>query len=250
MRYSGSKGGCGSIAKIIQTLLPVNGSYFEPFCGACKIIEKVRCGRRYASDIDRPIVNLLKAIQDDWIPPHNVTEEDHAFWSLNRESDSPMVALVGYGCSFGGKFARRFIRPEVNHGSNPCQEARNTLLRQKPKLEGVEMRVWDYRDGLWMREVPSVVYCDPPYRDTTQCGSSHSRFSSDEFWEWCAKLSKKTTVLVSEYQCPIDRAVVLWQKQKVVCQGNNHKRSTKQKIEKLFCLDPAVVERVGLGLTF
>lgn len=251
MRYNGSKGGCTAIARIIQCFLTSTSVYWEPFLGAAKIMQYVRCEYRYGSDIDRPIVTLLKMVQRGWQPTLPVTEEDHGlykkYWEECSYSADPMVAFLGYGCSFGGMFFHKFIRPENNHGKDAGEETWSSLLKQRPGLSDVSLRVWDYRDGAWM-ETPSVIYCDVPYDGTQACGSVKEKFDSSTFWDWALSQTRHSTVLVSEYDCPYSRAVVVWQKEAQTRAGNNHDRKTKRKTEKLFLLNPDQAHKVGFNV--
>ena len=56
----------------------------------------------------------------------------------------------------------------------------------------------------------SVVYCDPPYANTTGYSNSNS-FNHDEFWDYMRFLSKENIVFVSELRAP-DDFVAIWQK--------------------------------------
>ena len=85
----------------------------------------------------------------------------------------------------------------------------------------------DYRD------VPiqdgSVVYCDPPYQNTTQYGE---KFDSDEFWEYMRKISINNTVFISEQEAPEDFACIWEKEQRRTIDVN--KSNNQIKIEKLF----------------
>ena len=49
----------------------------------------------------------------------------------------------------------------------------------------------------------SLIYCDIPYQGTKQYSISKN-FDYDKFWNWVREMSKKHTVLVSEYNAPND----------------------------------------------
>lgn len=76
-----------------------------------------------------------------------------------------------------------------------------------------------YREG-------DVVYCDPPYKNTTDYGI---KFDSDAFWEWA--LTRNYPVYVSEYQAP-DDFVSIWSKEKR--SHLNDKSPTAPRTEHLF----------------
>jgi DNA adenine methylase len=215
------------------------------------MMERVRAAARYGSDADPHIVSLLKAVQAGWEPPREVTEAEHAFWKEQhaRGSTDPMVAFVGFGCSFGGHFFAGYARDTRGRTVTGefASEARRTLLLQKPRLAGVDMRVADYRD-LWMGRWPEVTYCDPPYQGTTavgDCRSPMNGFDHDAFWRWCEGAKKKTCLLVSEYACPLRGAVVLWERTSST--GMRYADGSAKKTERLFALSRFVTARVGLG---
>jgi DNA adenine methylase len=258
IRYSGAKGKCREIVKIINSYTRGTLKYWEPFVGSGKIIQSVRAGFRYGSDIDRPIINLLLAVQSGWNPPETVTEKQYKLWMSRRNDpayeNSPMLGFIGYGCSFGARYYQGFARSK--RGTvNFAASARAALLRQKPYLENkVVLWISDYRQAFLSGRFPDVVYCDCPYNDTKPAGSKMERFDSAEFWEYAAEWSKRAVVLCSEYQCPIKSAKVVWAKSvpagiRFGTNGNGGDRgSGKMKEERLFLLTAGADKRVGLGI--
>ena len=53
----------------------------------------------------------------------------------------------------------------------------------------------------------SVIYCDPPYKDTGHYGTS---FDYDRFYEWC--LQQTNPIFISEYWMPEDKFDCIWSK--------------------------------------
>ena len=257
VRFNGGKGKCRGLVAVINSLLPENAVYHEPFCGSCKVVQSVRAARRIATDADPYIICLLKAVQRGWDPPSSISEAEydrlHDEYRAGRgraEYVYPLIAFAGYACSFGARFFEGYARSK-KRTVNFAESGRTSLLRQRPFLEGVELAVADYRDPPPIN--PDVIYCDPPYQGTKDCGSVKG-FDSVAFWDWAVKAARRSTVLVSEYQCPIPDAVVLWEKD--VAAGlrfgtkgdGGEKGDGRRKREKLFCLTPSAVRDVGLGL--
>ena len=62
-------------------------------------------------------------------------------------------------------------------------------------------------------EIPenSVIYCDIPYRGTTEYIGG---FNHDEFYSWCEQQTE--LVIISEYDMPRDRFVCIAEKEKPV----------------------------------
>ena len=55
----------------------------------------------------------------------------------------------------------------------------------------------------------SLIYCDIPYRDTTQYGNSKN-FDYELFYDWyCFHRKRGNNVLVSEFNIPDDRFKVI-----------------------------------------
>ena len=78
-------------------------------------------------------------------------------------------------------------------------------------------------------EIPSdsVVYCDPPYRETEGYRKA-KHFNHDRFYEW--SLRQNVPVFVSEYAMPEDFvAVSAWQK-RCTMKGSEHALRTTEKL--------------------
>ena len=75
----------------------------------------------------------------------------------------------------------------------------------------------------------SIIYCDPPYKDTTKYSNL---FNHDEFWEWCRQKSKEGhSVYISEYNAPDDFECI-WQKE--IVSSLTKDTGSKKGVEKLF----------------
>ena len=67
-------------------------------------------GVRCASDVNRPLITMYKALQDGWIPPSTVTEEMYAEYKGIQDAEDPLTAFIGIGCSFSGKWFGGYAR--------------------------------------------------------------------------------------------------------------------------------------------
>lgn len=68
MKYMGSKARLAkSLVPIIQRYVDESGfnTYYEPFCGGCNVIDKIKAQTRIASDIHPYLIALLKQAQKD-----------------------------------------------------------------------------------------------------------------------------------------------------------------------------------------
>lgn len=258
IRYAGSKGKCGAAIRYIQSCIEPGGIFHDAMCGACKVVQSITNCERWASDKDEPIMTLLVEIQNGWEPPSIVTEGEYREWMAKRgKVKHPMMGFVGYGCSFGARYFQGYARSK-NGQVNFAASARSALLRQKPFLRGVHLGIGDYRklgeELDQRRSRPRTIYYDPPYEGTKIVGSGNQRFDSKSFWEYVLHQSKKHTVLISEYHCPLPQAEIIWEAEiaagiRFGTSGDGGKvGSGKKKVERLYCLRPSVRKKIGLGI--
>lgn len=196
--------------------------FIEPFCGGANITSEMS-GVRVASDICEDVIELWKAVARGWEPPMTVTENEYRLAQISPPS--AYRGFVAFGCSFGGKYFGGYAR---SAGRNYAMNARNAILRKAPKLRDVAFRCCSYKA---LSPKDCLVYCDPPYADTTQ-GYAKSSFDTVVFWntmrQWAAE---GNVVLVSEYRAP-DFAKQVWSmptKTDMHCKGGKETR-----IERLY----------------
>ena len=127
--------------------------------------------------------------------------------------------------SGGGGYPRSFKNDGITPRDMPNEIIRN-LKKQAPNLKGIEFYCSNYldqyTDGM-------VIYCDPPYRDTTKYATGN--FDYEKFYRWCKDMAKNNIVLISEYWMPDDGFECIWQ-------GNLKctldKASRTDKVERLY----------------
>lgn len=208
MQYNGGK---AAVAKEIAEIIAecsYGSTYWEPFVGAANVICRPELAHftRYGSDLDPHIIMLLNAIKGGWVPPSEVSEEDYAKAKADTEP-SALRGFIGYGCSFGGKFFGGYAR---SGNRNYAANAANSAIKQAPLLRRVSLLTSTY-EAMPFGKV-DTIYCDPPYKGTTRCGSSDD-FNSDSFFEWCIERVKRgCTVFVSEFSAPPEFKE-LWRKE-------------------------------------
>ena len=185
MKYVGSKNRLSKqIAPIIQSYIdnmPDCHGYLEPFVGGANMIDKIKCQCKIGTDVHKYLIALLDHVSettDDL--PDTITEEEYNAVRTNP-SNYPdwYVGLVGF-CSFGGKWWGGYPRSFKNDGVTP-RDMPNEIIRnikkQAPKLKGTIFVCGDF----WKLGVGHmVIYCDPPYRDTTKYATSD--FDYDKFY--------------------------------------------------------------------
>lgn len=204
MRYFGGKARIAKqLSEFINQRLKPNQAFVDAFCGSCNVVSKIKAPIRIANDLHKELIAMHKAIQEGWIPPDSISEEEY---KLAKTQEDHLKAFVGFGCSFSGKYFGGYARGGEER--NYCSNAKHSILKKHKTLQDVVFISGSYLD----LDIPenSLVYCDIPYRDTT--GYSVGDFNHNEFYEWCKVLKNKgCDVLVSEYKSniPEDWEVVL-----------------------------------------
>lgn len=226
MKYVGSKN------RVAKHILPIMlaarqpGQWWvEPFVGGANLIDKVD-GNRLGNDAHVYLIALLRAVQDGWVPPTEVSRE--LYQDVKRNSwayPQRLVGFVGFPCSFGGVWLSGYANAK---GRSFAAESNRNLTKQSKNLKGIIFKCGSYL-GL---EIPSnsLIYCDPPYGGTTPYKGA-DKFDHDVFWQWCRdKSAEGHTVFVSEYKAPDDFACVREVEHNSTVQVGPHQK----RIERLF----------------
>lgn len=224
MRYLGGKARIAKhIVSVLNSYRKENQIFVEPFVGAANIISRMD-GERHAYDNHSELIVLYKALQNGWIPPSELTEEEYN--NLKYEQEKLYVkAFAGFGCSFSGKYFGGYARD--NRGDDYCGAAKRTLLRDIKKMWDVKFECKDYRD---IEYTNALIYCDPPYAKTTKYTTGN--FDNEAFWQWCRDMQAKgNTVIVSEYNAPEDFKCIWSKDVKLELRSKNGREN---RIEKLF----------------
>lgn len=209
MRYLGGKSRiCKQVAEILQVF--ITEEFYAPFCGACWVESLISAPSKYLSDAHPDLILMWKALQSGWEPPAEVSED--LYNSLRAAEPSSLRGFVGFGCSFGGKFFGGYARN--SRGDNYAQAARNSLCVKVSRIvatnakNSVQAKSAGLADAIFrcrsykevFADAEAVVYCDPPYANTTKY--SQGAFDSEVFWQWVRE--QEALVFVSEYAAPDD----------------------------------------------
>lgn len=229
MVYMGSK---NRIAKdlipIITKDLQPNQWYVEPFVGGANMIDKINHKYKLGADSNRYLIALLQYVQNGGELPEYITKEKYLEVKDDKDSfDDWFVGYIGFICSFRGKFFNGYsglYKTKSGAERNYQTERTNNLLKQN--LKDITFNCCSYDELI----IPdnSIIYCDPPYQNTTKYKDD---FDSDKFWDWCRLKAKEGKVFVSEYTAPDDFECI-WQKEISSNLGATSKRAT----EKLFTI--------------
>ena len=175
MKYVGSKNRLSKqLAPIIQSYIDGMGEkcngYWEPFVGGANMIDKIKFSQKYGSDSHKYLIALLRHIQqttDDL--PETISEDEYDAARTNPDVYPDWyVGLVGF-CTFGAKWFGGYPRGFKADGVTPrdiTNEAIRNIKKQAPELKDVVFGCRNYYDCTYADGF--VIYCDPPYRDTTK----------------------------------------------------------------------------------
>ena len=238
MRYVGSKNKISKeLAPIIQKYIDDNqvSCYVEPFVGGANMIDKIKCNNKIGIDSHKQLVSLLCKAQTDFVFPEKILEDEYNEVKNNKENfEDWYVGLVGFCASFGAKYFGGYARNSKadNSGKWSAGAIRN-LEKQRKNLKDVQFLWYNFQDVHEDYFKGCVIYCDPPYRNTTKYATEN--FPYEEFWNWCRRASKNNIVLISEYDAPSDFECI-WSKEVNTLLDSNKTSEDKanKRIEKLF----------------
>jgi DNA adenine methylase len=231
MKYLGSKN------RIAKEILPLmlkhrnNKTWVEPFVGGCNIINKVK-GDRIGADSNEYLISLLKELQKGWKPIKDVTKD--LFNDVRKNPDKyekHIVAYIEILFTFGATWGRGFVgnvNDKVCKGRDRIGEGYRNALKTQKEIKGIKFIHSNYQD----LEIPenSLIYCDPPYENTT---GYKDDFNHLDFWQWCRNKAKEGhKVFISEYNAPGDFKCI-WEKELKTPISKNSKVN-KINSEKLF----------------
>lgn len=220
MRYQGGKARIAKyIAPHINQFLHPDSQYVEPFCGSLAITERIKRTNKpfILNDINPYLITLWKSMQDGWEPPSEFSKEEYSEVKARMDWTDPLTAYCGFFLSFGGKWFGGFAKPNFYANSvNGANEYRNYVIEAKTgflkKASSVTSHQF-YCETYTDLAIPesSVIYCDPPYRDTLS--PSGIVFDSDIFWDWANRVAEHSVIIVSEFYCPDPSFEVIWEKE-------------------------------------
>lgn len=228
MQYFGGKQRISKqIVEVLNEYRKDNQPLVEPFVGGCNVISKMS-GERYCYDINEYLIEMYKAVQNGWTPPAIITEEEYDYIRNNKDKDKPLTGFVGIGCSYSGKWFGGYARNKT--GRNYCLNAHNSILKQLNDIRDIKFDCKDYKE---LEFDDCLIYCDPPYKDTTKYPII-GEFNTEEFWNVMRNWSKNNTVIISEYEAPYDFECIKEIHTKTDIRNSDGKRENR--VERLFML--------------
>lgn len=231
MKYMGSKARFNKqIVNVMKTDLAHASAYVEPFVGGFNMMTAINHEHRYAADANKYVIALFKALSLGWQPPLLISKEEYNEAKNGKFTDE-LTGYIGFCCSYSGKFFGGYAGVvQTKEGErNYIDEARRNLMKQANLLSNIKFCCDSYENLI----IPSnsLIYCDPPYANTTSY--STGSFDSFAFFDWC-KYQKLmgNCVYISEYNAPFTE---VWNKEtKSSLSANGFSGNSKMSIERLF----------------
>ncbi|YP_010677877.1 DNA methylase [Arthrobacter phage Warda] len=233
MMYQGGK---TRIAKPIAEILKAapGTTYVEPFVGSAATFHLVAPSfqRAIAADAMPDLALLWTDVLNGWTPPESLSREEYD--ALRHAEPSALRAFAGFPCSFGGKWFGGYAR-DPKSDRNYARTASRSILRRAEGMRGAEILQADYRELSPLIGPGVVVYCDPPYADTTGYAGPGA-FDSAEFWRTAERWARSgASVFVSEYTAPAGWREV-WATERHVSTALNNRAA--KATDRLFVFDP------------
>ena len=236
MKYMGSKARLSKdLAPIINELITTNNikTYIEPFVGGANMIQHIQCENKIGADNNKYLIAMWNRLQQGWSPPKEITRDFYNDIKTQHDQyPDELVAVAGFCATYNAKWFGGYaglVSTKIGTVRNYYDEAVRNILKQLKYLNDVQFIESDYSD--FSDTKGALIYCDPPYRDTTKYNKDG--FDHDAFWNWVRLVSEYNIVIVSEYTAPDDFKTT-YEKQLI---NSLNKSSRKTNTEKLFILE-------------
>tara|TARA_B100000073_G_scaffold341657_1_gene343359 strand:- start:246 stop:983 length:738 start_codon:yes stop_codon:yes gene_type:complete len=230
MAYVGGKSkGASHILEILNDPIYNNMDYIEPFVGYAHILRRVLNKKSYrAYDANPLLIALLRGVQNKTLKYPKITRKQWVMLKNKTKEISFRRAIAAFTYSFNGvEWSTYTVKSSCGARTNyPAERKRYyDKLRINDVFMNTKIRLLDYTK---LKPKNKLIYCDPPYADTT--GYS-PYFNHDQFWKTIRKWSKNNIVFVSEYKAPKDFKCIA---KKIKKQSLGGKGAIKSKWEKVF----------------
>jgi DNA adenine methylase len=214
MLYLGGKGRLGKpLTEAILSMTDKRETYVEPFIGGGNLFRHIAPHFRtvHAGDSHEDLMLMWNAVANGWIPPDTVSEAEYR--AQRHASSSALRGLVGFGCSFGGKWWGGYARSKCNgndyYARHAARSVSDIARLMPPNVKG-SMKRCSFEAWTPVITADCVIYADPPYAKTT---GYKGGFDHDEFWRTMTHWTDiGATVFVSEYVAPSGWEAV-WRKE-------------------------------------
>lgn len=228
MRYLGGKAkNAQEIKRVVRTHQNGCARLVEPFMGGgnassvlAPMFKTVELG-----DVQEDLILMWQALQKGWEPPLSISVDE--YYELKNQSSSALRGLVGFGGSFGGKWFAGYAHP--SHNRNYYDEARRGVLREVQNFQHANITLKSYQEHIITPD--TLVYCDPPYQNTTAYQGNENAFNHEEFWQVMNDWTNKgAIVLVSEYSAPSEWIACSESEKRVTVSAGDNKKIAVEKV--------------------
>ena len=217
-----------------DNLITIQG-YCEPFCGMLGVYQHIpilfkdnRVHLTYkAGDVNESVIKMWQAAQKGWKPPTYVTQTEYDL--LKNTPDSALKGYVGHQYSYGGQYFMGYA-PAYGKTSDSTRASKN-VQQIATQLNKVSFTTGNYTQFSNLHNY--IIYCDPPYQNTSQRYKSKS-FDNEDFWNWCRQMAQHNIVFVSSYNAPKDFIQIMSSAHKLT--GVVHSNANKNRVEKLYVI--------------
>jgi len=208
--------------------------YCEPFIGMMGVYQHIpdlfdNKLILLGGDTNESVIKMWTRSLGGWKPPTTCSLDEY-----NLLKDSPPSALKGYighQYSFGGQY---FMGYAPTYGKTvDSSKASASIVSIANKLQGITLTTGSYTQ--YSDLTNTIIYCDPPYSNTSQRYKALEGFDSEEFWDWCRVMGKQNNIVfVSGYTAPPDFIEIMESSHKLT--GIIHSQADKKRTEKLYLL--------------
>lgn len=237
MRYFGGKFRIAkSLAEFLNSQISENQTFVDLFCGSLNIATQIKSKNLILNDKHSYLIKMWEDSYHGRIYPDTVSEDEYQTIKKEYQSSEPkdpaLIGFVGFACSFSGKWWGGYCRD--NTGRNYAKNGSNSIQKKINKIKDkkVQFSSLNYSEV----EIPenSVVYCDIPYKGTTQYSQKEvGSFDHDVFYKWVKDTfsNSSSRIFISEYKENIpDGFKIVWEmdSKKDIRNKNNIQQKTTE----------------------
>lgn len=136
-------------------------------------------------------------MQNGWRPPSDrITKDQYVKLKATQDVTDPLTAYAGVIYSYGGAWFNGYVDMPQRDDAQ-----KRTLLRKIQSCIDVPFAHCDYTS---YQPRNMIIYCDPPYANTSGYKIVNHAFDHTQFWDVMRDWSQHNTVIISEYAAPVD----------------------------------------------
>ena len=189
--------------------------YIEPFCGGLNVIrefvDEYEC---YAYDNNKDLIFLWNHIKENDFDIMPVISKEY-FDELKKSNElsvdkSFAMLFCVYNCiQYRGYVNNHYVNKKTTKISRTHNIRYNGIKKVEQHIKKINFKCQDYKHTTeQVQDGGFIIYCDPPYTDTTQAYST-KKFNAEEFWNTVLLWKYLGNyIFVSEKVCPVDNTCI------------------------------------------